>query len=89
MACDWEVIRLLPERFMEATQVFVAGSFALHEACVRGGRLPVWYPRDIDVWLVNGLFSVELGDVMANRMRDMGLHVPRLWRLRDGRSVRL
>ena len=75
MACDWEVIRLLPERFREATQIFVAGSFALHEACVRRGRLPTWYPRDIDVWLVNGASSVELGDVMADRMRDMGLCV--------------
>ena len=75
MACDWEVIRLLPERHMEATQIFVAGSFALHEACVRGGRLPTWYPRDIDVWLVNGSSCMDLGLAMAVRMRDRGLCV--------------
>ena len=75
MAYDWEVIRLLPERFKEATQVFVAGSFALHEACVRRGRPPAWYPRDIDVWLVNGGSCMGLGDLMKDRMRELGLCV--------------
>ena len=75
LACDWAVIRQLPEKIRDAQEIFVAGSFALHEALVRRGRPPRWYPRDIDVWLVNGSTCMELGHLMAGRLAALGLHV--------------
>jgi len=75
LACDWAVIRQLPETFHDARQIFVAGSFALHEVLVRRGRPPRWYPRDIDVWLVNSSSCMELGHLLAGRLAALGLHV--------------
>jgi hypothetical protein len=76
MAYDWTVIRQLPEgRWRDATQLIVAGSFALHEAMVRRGLSPAWYPKDIDVWCVNGSQLHELTELLTERLRALGLAV--------------
>jgi hypothetical protein len=75
MACDWTVLRLLPERYVDADRLLVAGSFALHEAMVRRGLSPAWYPNDIDVWLVNGSEGFALAEEVADKMRALGLTV--------------
>jgi len=75
MACDWMVIRQLPEAWQDANQLIVAGSFALHEAMVRRGLAPAWYPNDIDVWCVNGTTLQELARFVTERLRALGLVV--------------
>lgn len=75
MACDWMVIRQLPERWQDADQVLIAGSFALHEVMVRRGLSPSWYPKDIDVWLVNGSILEDLAHFVTGRLRTLGLTI--------------
>ena len=75
MACDWMVIRQLPERWQDADQVLIAGSFALHEVMVRRGLSPSWYPEDIDVWLVNGSTLQDLANLVTERLRTLGLTI--------------
>ena len=75
MACDWMAIRQLPERWQDADQVLIAGSFALHEVMVRRGLSPSWYPKDIDVWLVNGPRLQEVAELVMEKLRTLGLTV--------------
>ena len=75
MACDWMVIRQLPELWQDADQVLIAGSFALHEVMVRRGLSPSWYPEDIDVWLVNGSTLQDLAHLLTERLRTLGLTI--------------
>ena len=75
MACDRMVIRQLPERWQDADQVLIAGSFALHEVMVRRGLSPSWYPEDIDVWLVNGSTLQDLAHLVTERLRTLGLTI--------------
>jgi len=78
MACDWMVIRQLPEQWQEwqdANQVLIAGSFALHEVMVRRGLYPSWYAKDIDVWLVNGSTIQGLAELVMDRLRTLGLTI--------------
>jgi hypothetical protein len=75
MACDWMVVRQLPEVWQDADQVLIAGSFALHEVMVRRGLSPSWYPKDIDVWLVNGSTLQELAELVTGKLRTLGLTI--------------
>ena len=75
MACDWMVVRQLPEVWQNADQVLIAGSFALHEVMVRRGLSPSWYPKDIDVWLVNGSTLQELAELVTGKLRTLGLTI--------------
>jgi len=73
MACDWMVVSQLPERWQDADPVLIAGSFALHEVMVRRGLFPLWYPKDVDVWLVNGSTLQELAELVTEKLRTFGL----------------